>query len=166
MFFSGFCLKNEEILFSEYQIKNELSISGFSFGAQKAFEYVLETDKRVDLLQFFSPAFFMDKDKKYKRMQLMFFKKDPKVYCDNFLKNCGFSENKAKQYFQLGSYEELEQLLNHTWDKEKLQRLKDKNIRLEVYLGAEDKIIDPQATKDFFKEFGEVYFIKNKNHIL
>lgn len=166
MFFSGFCLKAEEDLFQEYQIKNDFSVSGFSYGAQKAFEYVHQSDKRVDLLQLFSPAFFQDKDKKYKRMQLMFFKKDPKSYCENFLKNCGFNETQSNKYFQLGSYEELEELLNYIWDKQKLQILKEKNIRLEVYLGSDDKIIDPEVAKEYFKEFGEVFFIKNKNHIL
>lgn len=166
LFFSGFCLKGEEKLFQEYQIKNDFSISGFSFGAQKAFEYTLQSEKRIDLLQLFSPAFFQNKDTKYKRMQLMFFKKDPNSYCENFLKNCGFNEIKAKRYFQMGRFEELEQLLNYSWDRKKLQLLKEKNIRLEIYLGSDDKIIDAEVAKDFFKEFGEVFFIKNKNHIL
>lgn len=166
LFFSGFCLKDEEELFQEYQIKNDFSVSGFSFGAQKAFEYVLQSEKRIDLLQLFSPAFFQNKDTKYKRMQLMFFKKDPKNYCGSFLKNCGFKDDKAKKYFKMGSFEELEELLNYTWDKEKLQLLKEKNIRLEIYLGSDDKIIDAEVVKEFFKEFGEVFYIKNKNHIL
>jgi hypothetical protein len=166
LFFSGFSLKEEAELFKEYQINNNFSVSGFSYGAQKAFEYVLKNEKRVDLLQLFSPAFFQDCDKKYKRTQLMFFKKDQKVYCDQFLKNCGFTKEQAKNYFQMGTYEELDELLNYIWNKEKLQLLKEKNIHLEVYLGSDDKIIDPQEAKEFFKEFGEVYFIKNKNHIL
>jgi hypothetical protein len=166
LYFSGFCLNKEQELFSQYQIDNDMSVSGFSYGAQKALDYVINTQKRVDLLQLFSPAFFVNKDKKYKRLQLMFFKKDPKSYCDNFLKNCGFTKKQAEQYFQMGEYEELEQLLQYTWDKHKLEQLKSKNIRLEVYIGSEDKIIDPEVAKDFFKEFGEVYFIKNKEHIL
>ncbi len=166
MYFSGFCLQNEEELFKEYQIRNDFSVSGFSFGAQKAFEYAIQSEKRVDLLQLFSPAFFINKEKKYKRMQLMFFKKDPKCYCENFLINCGFPVDQSEKYFQMGTYEELDQLLHYSWDKAKLQILKEKNIRLEVYLGSDDKIIDSEAAKEFFKEFGEVYFIKNKNHIL
>jgi len=166
LYFSGFCLAEEKDLFLDYLIENDFSIAGFSFGAQKAFEYALRTKKRIDTLQLFSPAFFQDKDKKYKRMQLMFFKKNPKSYCENFLKNCGFSEEISQNYFQMGSYEELDELLNYLWDEEKLKRLEEKNIKLEVYLGEKDKIIESQKAKDFFKEYGEVYFIKNKGHIL
>ena len=166
MFFSGFCLQNEKELFGEYLQQNDFSVSGFSYGAQKAFEYLLKSKKRVDLLQLFSPAFFQNKDTKYKRLQLMFFKKDPKGYVDNFLKNCGFSNKLAQSYFVLESYEDLKSLLNYTWDKKQLQQLVDKGTKIEIYLGADDKIIDAKAVKDFFIEFGEVYYIKEKGHIL
>jgi len=166
LYFNGFCLKGEDELFCEYKIDNDLSVSGFSYGAQKACDYVIQSEKRVDLLQLFSPAFFQNNDKKYKRMQLMFFKKDATSYCKNFLQNCGLNGKQSAKYFQMGLYEELEALLNYVWDKEKLQLLQKKNIRLEVYLGSDDKIIDAEAAKEFFKEFAEVYFIKNKEHIL
>ncbi len=166
MYFSGFSLEGEKELFKEYIIENDFSVSGFSYGAQKAFEYTLKTDKRVDLLQLFSPAFFQDKDKKYKRMQLMFFKKNSSQYCDNFLTNCGFHKDIASKYFHEGNFEELDELLHYIWDTNKLQQLIDKNIRIEIYLGSEDKIIDSKEALEFFKKFGEVYYIKNKGHIL
>ena len=166
MYFSGFSLKGEKELFKEYIIENDFTVSGFSYGAQKALEYVLNTDTRVDLLQLFSPAFFNNKDTKYKRMQLMFFKKDTQQYCNNFLTNCGFDKELADKYFSTGSFEELEDLLNYIWDEEKLQQVVDKNIRIEIYLGSNDKIIDSQETLEFFKKFGDVYFIKDKGHIL
>ncbi len=166
LFFSGFCLQNEKELFNEYLIQNDFTVSGFSYGAQKSFEYAVNSSTRVDLLQLFSPAFFHDKDKKYKRLQLMFFKKDPKQYADNFLKNCGFSDEVAKKYFTLHSYEDLNNLLNYVWDKEKLDALIKKGTRIEVYLGDDDKIIDPNVAKDFFKKYAEVYYIKEKGHIL
>ena len=62
LYFSGFSLKGEKELFKEYIIENDFTVSGFSYGAQKAVEYVLSTDNRVDLLQLFSPAFFNKKD--------------------------------------------------------------------------------------------------------
>lgn len=166
MFFSGFCLQNEKELFNEYLKQNDFTVSGFSYGAQKAFEYVLNSEKRVDLLQLFSPAFFGDKDKKYKRLQLMFFKKDATEYANNFLKNCGFTKELANKYFELESYEDLDQLLHYIWDKEKLQKLLQKGTKIEVYLGSDDKIIDPNSAKEFFQEFAEVYYIKEKGHIL
>jgi len=76
LYFSGFSLVNEKELFEDYIIENDFTVSGFSYGAQKACEYVLNTNNRIDLLQLFSPSYFNDKDIKYKRMQLIYFKKN------------------------------------------------------------------------------------------
>ncbi|XPV70495.1 MAG: pimelyl-ACP methyl ester esterase BioV [Halarcobacter sp.] len=166
-FFSGFCLDKEKELFEEYIEDNNFTVCGFSYGAIKAFEYALNTTNRVDTLQLFSPAFFQTTDKKFKRMQLMFFKKDSKAYCENFLENITYPSNKnMKKYFNQGTYEELEELLNYTWDKKRLQELLNKGIKLEVYFGAKDKIFDTSLASDFFKEFAIVYYIKEKGHIL
>ena len=166
MYFSGFCLENESVLFDKYIIKNDFTVSGFSYGAIKAFKYALDTNNRVDKLQLLSPAFFNDKDKKYKRLQLLFFTKDQKTYCNNFLNNCGFDDDMKKKYFSQGTYEQLDTLLNYNWTEEELDKLIKKNIKLEVYLGANDKIVDAKIALAFFRKFGEVYFIKNKGHIL
>jgi len=169
MFFSGFCLENEKELFKEYLIENDYTISGFSYGAIGALKYALYSssiDIRVDLVQLFSPAFFNDKDKKYKRMQLMFFKKDTKKYCDNFLTNCGFNNEQRNKYFTQGKYEELEELLYYNWDKKYLQMLKENGTKIEVYLGENDKIVDTQKALEFFIDCSEVYFFKNCSHIL
>jgi len=166
-FYSGFSLKNEEELFSDYITTNNYTVSGFSYGAQKAFEYVLNTNNRVDKLQLFSPAFFQCTDKKYKRMQLMFFKKDASSYCDNFLLNCANPNNiSLEKYFNLGCFEELEELLYYEWSDTKLNNLLKKNIEIEVFLGVDDEIIDSQKAKDFFTKYATVYFIKNVGHIL
>ena len=166
LYFSGFSLRNESELFKEYMTNNDLTISGFSYGAIHALEYALLTEKRVDKLQLFSPAFFNDKDTKYKRMQLMYFKKDSQKYCENFLQNANLTNEMVSQYFQMGSYEELEELLNYEWTKEKLTKIQEKNIKIEVFLGENDKIIDAKKALEFFREFGEVYYIKEKGHIL
>lgn len=166
-YYSGFCLEKEQELFSEYLIKNDFTVSGFSYGAIKAFEAVLQSSSRVDKLQLFSPAFFQTQDKKFKRMQLMFFKKDAQAYCDNFLKNIAYPEKKdTSKYFRLGTYEELEELLMYQWSEEKLQKLLDKGVQIEVYLGEKDKIIDSQKANEFFKDYATVYYIKEKGHIL
>lgn len=166
-FFSGFSLRNEEKFFEQYRIKNDFTVCGFSYGAQEAFEYTLDSSVRIDKLQLFSPAFFQTKDKKYKRMQLMFFKKDSTSYCNNFLQNCVKpSQTDISSYFDIGTYEELEELLFYEWDRKKLAELKDRGVDIEVYLGQEDEIIDSLATKEFFKEFATVYYIKNVGHIL
>lgn len=166
-YFSGFSLKDEKELFNEYLIENNFTVSGFSYGAIKAFEYVLNTDKRVDILQLFSPAFFQTQDKRFKRTQLMFFKKDENSYCENFLENIAFpSKFNMSKYFQKGTLEELDELINYTWDETLFQSIVDKEIKIEVYLGVEDKIIDANKACEFFKQFATVYYIKNKGHIL
>ena len=166
-FFSGFSLENEEELFKEYIMKNDFTVCGFSHGAIKAFKYALNPKTRIDLIQLFSPAFFQDKEMKFKRMQLMFFKKDKISYCNNFLQNISYpSSLKLNKYFKEGSFEELKELLFYEWKKEDLQALVNSKIKIEVYLGFEDKIINSNETSEFFKEFADVYYIKNVGHIL
>lgn len=166
-YFSGFCFFEESELFDEYLIKNDFTISGFSYGAIKAFEESLTTNLRVDKLQLFSPAFFQIEDDKFKRTQLMYFRKDSKIYSENFLNNVIYPKNKdISKYFKLGTQEELEELLYYQWSEEKLQRLIDKGTIIEVYLGGKDEIIDSQKAKEFFKNFATVYYIKEKGHLL
>lgn len=166
-YFSGFCFFDESELFDEYLEKSDFTVCGFSYGAIQAFEEVLNSNQRVDKLQLFSPAFFQTSNDKFKRMQLMFFKKDANSYCENFLKNVLNPTNKdISKYFQMGTFEELEELLNYVWSEEKLQRLVDKGTIIEVYLGEVDKIIDSQKAKEFFRNFATVYYIKEKGHLL
>ena len=166
-YYSGFCLKSEKELFKDYLIENDFTVGGFSYGAIKAFEQVFQSTKRVDLLQLFSPAFFQIQNTKFKRMQLMFFNKDAKSYCDNFLENIAYPEKlDTNKYFNQGSYEELEELLNYEWSEEKLQELVNRGIKIEVYLGEDDKIIDSKKAKDFFVQFATVYYLKRKGHTL
>ncbi len=166
-YFSGFCFKNESELFDEYLVNNDFTISGFSFGAIKAFEEAFSTKKRVDKLQLFSPAFFQIFDDKFKRTQLMYFKKDANAYCQNFLSNVIYPlQIDISKYFELGTAEQLEELLNYKWSEEKLQSLLDRGTKIEVYLGGVDKIIDSSKVKDFFKNYATVYYIKEKGHLL
>ena len=166
-YFSGFCFFDESELFDEYLEKSDFTVCGFSYGAIKAFEEVLNSNQRVDKLQLFSPAFFQTSNDKFRRMQLMFFKKDANSYCENFLQNVASPKNKdISKYFQMGTFEELEELLNYQWSEEKLQRLVDKGTIIEVYLGEVDKIIDSQKAKEFFRNFATVYYIKEKGHLL
>ena len=166
MYFSGFCLKNEKDLFKDYIIENNFTISGFSYGASLALEHTLRTSNRVDTLQLFSPSYFNDKDVKYKRMQMIYFKKDPNTYCDNFLKNCGISKKQKDKYFHIGATSQLEDLLYYDWSEDKLLEIVNKGINLEVYLGGKDKIINSKNTSEFFRKFADVYYIKEKGHTL
>lgn len=166
-YYSGFCLHDEQGLFDEYLIDNDFTLSGFSYGAIKAFEEALHSSKRVDVLQLFSPAFFQDKDEKFKRMQLMFFKKNAQGYCENFLKNVVYPSSKnIEPFFKQGSFEELDELLHYVWDTKKIQALCNKGTKIEVYVGSEDKIVDANSIKEFFTPFATVYYIKECGHIL
>ena len=166
-YFSGFCFFNESELFDDYLIKNDFTISGFSYGAIKAFEEVLTSNQRVDKLQLFSPAFFQSYDNKFKRTQVMYFKKDPNTYCKGFLENVIYPKKlDISKYFKLGTSEELEELLYYEWSEEKLEKVVNNGTKIEVFLGSDDKIIDAIKTKEFFQKFATVYFIKEKGHLL
>ena len=66
LYFSGFSLNNEQDIFQDIINKSDFTVSGFSYGAIKAFDYVLNCNTRVDTLQLISPAFFQTKDKNTK----------------------------------------------------------------------------------------------------
>ena len=162
-FFSGFSLKGESELFEAYHDSSDFTVSGFSLGAIEAFEYVCASKNRVDKLQLFSPAFFQEQSAKFKKLQTMFFKKDSDEYCKNFIKNIGLEDTK---FFKKGTQSELKELLYYRWNRDKLKELKNRNIDIEVYLGADDKIINSLHIKDFFQEFATIYYIKNRGYML
>jgi len=63
IYFNGFSLAKEENLFEDFLLGSEFCVAGFSYGAQKAFEYVYKSSERVDRLILLSPAFFQTKMK-------------------------------------------------------------------------------------------------------
>lgn len=167
IFYSGFSLKDEEVLFAEYLIKDDFTVSGFSLGAIDAFLYVLNSKQRVDKLQLFSPAFFQQKSEKFKRLQTINYNKNQKEYEKEFLKNIAYpSEIDLYPYFEQSTLESLEKLLNFIWKESELKELNKRGVDIEVYLGSKDKIIDTKKAHEFFKNFAISYFIKSKGHIL
>ena len=168
-FYSGFSLKNDEYFFESFINTSNYTACGFSYGAIKAFEYVKEQlacAKRVDTLQLFSPAFFQSKSGSFKKLQLRAFGKNPTNYLDTFISSCFFPHAKMDVKRVDGSLGELEELLYYEWSIPQLQEICDKGVKIEVYLGGEDKIIDAQSAKKFFKEVATVIYIKNANHFL
>jgi len=157
-YFSGFCLKNEEELFREYLEEGEFVIAGFSFGAQKALDYVLNYRGRVDKLQLLSPAYF-NYSKKAVELNLRYFEKDKNTYIENFMKKAGFYNEK---YIGECTKEQLYKLFTFEW--EKIKHLN--NVKIEIFLGEFDKIIALKSAAGFFKKFGDVYIIKQANHFL
>jgi surfactin synthase thioesterase subunit len=166
-FYSGFSLDNDAVLFEAYLSKSEYVVAGFSYGAIKAVEHALESSTRIDTVQLFSPAFFQNKPDKFKRLQMMGFKKDSQAYLDNFFRSC-FLPAKVDERVDLmpGSAEELEELLYYDWSEQDLKALCDRGVNIEVYVGSEDKIIDAEAAKTFFLPYATTYMINNTGHTL
>jgi len=164
IYFSGFCLDSESELFKGFTCRGDFCVVGFSYGAQKALEYTFTCKERIDKLQLISPAFFMDKSEKFKKLQTISFRKDSDLYCKNFLENVTCKD--LSKYFKKGSLEELKELLFYEWDREKLIEIRKRDIEIEVYLGGNDKIINSKQAKEFFQEFATIYYIKDKGHIL
>lgn len=166
-YFSGFCLLNEEEIFQDFLNTNDFTVAGFSYGAIKAFEYTLTCKERIDTLQLFSPAFFGDKDAKFKKLQTLLFTKNSDLYTYNFMQNCTHPSNfDIQPFFKKGSIEELNELLHYTWDEAQLRSLKERGITIEVYIGECDTIIDAISVKDFFVPYASVYYFKRVGHIL
>ena len=166
-YFNGFTLKKEEELFSEYLIESELCVAGFSYGAQKACEYVHESKERIDRLILLSPAFFQTQKPSFIRTQLRYFDAGEEAYVKQFLANVTYpSSLDLSNYLKVGTKEELEALLSYTWDKQKIQEVLDRGTTIEVFLGYDDKIIDAQAAFDFFAPLTTTYFMKDVGHLL
>lgn len=167
IYYSGFCLKEDDGFFENFIDDSTYTVCGFSYGAIRAFEYALKSDQRVDKLQLFSPAFFQTKGERYYKMQLGAFSSDPKSYLRLFLDNC-FSPalNDDSAVVDMGSYEELKALLYYVWEKDKIKKLLSKGVEIEVYLGGKDKIIDASKAFEFFSELVHTEFLKDAGHLL
>lgn len=166
-YFSGFCFEGEKRIFSHLPlVQNAFSLTGFSYGAIKAFKHALQAvreGKRIQTLNLLSPAFFQTQSPAFLKMQLLGFRKDTQAYIQNFLTLCG---NKNAKFFKQGSLEELEELLYFKWKEEELAELVNHGVQINVFLGGEDKIIPSAEAKEFFLPYCVVYFYKDFNHCL
>ncbi|WP_455756140.1 pimelyl-ACP methyl ester esterase BioV [Sulfurimonas sp.] len=168
-FYSGFSLKNEKVFFKDYIKDSEYSACGFSYGAIKAFEYIKEQlacGNRIDTLQLLSPAFFQTKSEKFKRLQTLAYTKSEDKYLSQFIDGCFFPHAKKEIEHTQTTLDELEELLEYEWILPDLQEIVDKGVKIEVYLGEKDKIIDVVSAKELFLEVSTVTYIKNANHFL
>ncbi len=167
IYFSGFSLSGENKIFKDFLVDTEFSVVGFSYGAIKAFEYALDNHRRVDRLTLLSPAFFQDKNEAFKRAQLRYFKLNRELYIKNFLENIAYpSKVDLTQYLDIGTYSQLESLLNYRWDIEKLKNLKNRGVIVEVFLGKSDRIIDSKKALNLFSKITTTYYINGRGHIL
>jgi len=167
MHFSGFCFKNESLLFDEFIDKSRPFISSFSYGCIQAMEYILTENIKIDNLYMFSPSFFNTQALSFKNNQLKIFRKSPEKYLDYFYKNCLYDKKiNIDNYKKIDNIEILEQLLFYKWQEHTLQKIINKNIKIMVYLGKEDKIIDINEAKEFFNNYASIIEIPNAGHLL
>jgi esterase/lipase len=166
-YFNGFSLKGEEVFFSEELIESNYTVAGFSYGTQKALEYAYNCTNRIDRLILISPAFFQNHKKSFIKTQLRYFKADKEAYKKEFLKNVSYpSSNFLDEYISEGTYEELHDLLSYVWEEEKIQELINRGIKIEVFMGDADKIVDAKKSFEFFSKLVPVYLFKGKGHLL
>lgn len=167
IYFNGFALKGEEKFFEEQLIKSDFSVAGFSYGAQKAFEYAYNSTERIERLILLSPAFFQNHKKSFVRTQLRYYKADEPSYVKEFLKNVVYpSDINLYNNLDTNKYEDLEALLSYVWDKEKIKELIERGVTIEVFIGAEDKIVNAEKSYEFFSELTMVYLFKDRGHLL
>jgi hypothetical protein len=166
MYYSGFALQNEAHYFDSIIIETPYSVSGFSYGAIKAFQEALRSRNRIDTLQLISPAFFQSRDEKFKRLQLIGYKKSAADYVKRFIANSFAPYIPRKVEIAEHSDAGLEELLRYEWQEEALKALRERGVRIEVYLGSDDNITDVEAAYAFFVPFATVHLIKGANHFL
>ena len=165
-FYHGFALKGEAHFFKEQIDHGSYVVSGFSYGAIKAFQQVLSSKTRVDKLQLLSPAFFQNRSDKYRRLQMMGYKKNSALYIEKFLENCFLPYEQKEITLGKHSAQALEELLYFEWNITDLQKLLERGTEIEVYLGGDDKISDISAAYTFFLPFATVTLLKRTNHFL
>lgn len=166
-FFNGFSLEGEEKFFNGILVDTDMCVAGFSYGAQKAFEYAFASKERIDRLILISPAFFQTQKPSFIKAQLRYFEADKEGYIDRFLQNVAYPGGiDLHPHLQLGTKRELEALLTYEWSKKKIQSLLDRSVTIEVFLGDKDRIIDANAVFRFFSPLVATYLIKGAGHLL
>jgi len=170
IYFSGFSLAGEAELFDEFLAdvrENPYTVAGFSYGAQRALEYVVGRTERVDRLLLLSPAWFLDKKRAFIRLQCAAYRKDREAYLKRFLAAAASpSHFDLHPYLSPGGVNELETLLGYPWPEEALRTVRDRGIAVEVYLGAQDRIVDASEAFGFFKRYATAYLFKEYGHLL
>ncbi len=166
IYFNGFALRDDSRYFSNFLDDRAYVISGFSYGAIKAFEAALAATTRVDKLQLISPAFFQEKSEKFKRLQMIGYQKDSGAYVARFTENCFLPYKPEPLTYGEHNTRQLEELLHFEWSEEALRSLQDRGTAIEVFLGEEDRISDAGAAYTFFSAFATVTLIKGANHFL
>lgn len=165
-FYSGFSLTNDQRFFESYLRHSDYTVAGFSYGAIKAAHHAANSTSRIDTLQLFSPAFFQTAKSSFKRLQLASFTSDPENYRQRFVHGCFAPCAVQPLDLKMGTVDELQELLDFIWDDLLLEKIVEKGIRIEVYLGMKDHIIDADGARSFFLRYATVTSMPKANHFL
>lgn len=168
-FHSGFSLHDDVHFFDGLLHTSEFTIAGFSYGAIAAFRECLSRlheFKRIDRLQLFSPAFFQDQSAAFRRLQLKAYTQDESAYLAQFDANIFYPHTQKSLKHTETKIEELQELLDFVWSREELRFVVSRGVKIEVYLGGKDAIINASNAREFFKEFATITYIKDANHLL
>lgn len=167
IYFNGFYLKGEEVLFKEYIHDSAYSVAGFSYGAQQALEYVLHSTQRIERLVLLSPAFFQNQNRSFVRTQLRYFQTGKDAYVKQFLQNVASPSSLVlDDYLHAEGEDALNALLLYEWEEKKIKKVLDKGVTIEVFVGEKDKIVSSKQLLDFFAPLVVTYCIKNVGHLL
>ena len=176
-FFGGFGFKDDVQILTPilhdlgYLEGNPYNICGFSYGAQKAVDYAVDSLKngsRINCVILLSPAFFNDKSDDFVAQQLQNFAKNRTIYMKAFYKNIGVSADDETYLREVETLDSriLEKCLRYKFKGADLEALSARGVEIVVLLGGVDKIINANVANEFFSKYGVVYFIKNANHLL
>jgi pimeloyl-ACP methyl ester carboxylesterase len=167
IFHSGFSLRNDHIFFEGLLKESAYCVAGFSYGAIHAALFAAENDERIDTLQLFSPAFFQTKKESFRRLQMGGYLKDSVAYTEKFIESCfAPCPIKTVELDRDASEEQLHELLYFEWTPDLMKEIRAKGIRIEVYLGLEDRVIDVAGAREFFIPYATVTSIRGANHFL
>ncbi len=175
IFFSGFGFKNEMDIFCDIlelyaksldsTINPPYIIAGFSYGSQKAIDYSLSATHRINSIILLSPAFFNDKDLPFKEKQIRQFNNNKNIYMQYFLKNAGFIEE-YRRFLTMRDVKDLHNLLYYRFNSLDLLKLSKRGVKIDVYIGENDNIINVESAIDFFKDSCVVHLKRHSNHFL
>ena len=166
MFFSGFSLCGEELLFKDYYEDDGENACGFSYGAQKAFLYT-KSNPHIKRLTLLSPAFYMQKTEEFKEIQIAAFVQNPDLYRLKLLKKSGLNPEETAKYGADATAPELRELLYFEWEAEDIKAMLERRVQIEVYIGGKDGVVEPKPSFGFFEHCGaKTVWLEDKNHIL
>ena len=162
----------------------EFDVVGFSYGAQKAVRYALDSPRPIRRLCLISPAFFHGMPTRRKEAELRLFAANPVRYLQMFFQQALSGSTDASEaqkelvlpYFCLSRHEsictkeladDLHTLLFYTFCADELTQIRERGIAIEVFLGERDRIVATKEARDFFAPLAtRLFWVRDVGHLL